>query len=231
MAVLSYVDTFQLIINSHAVFANNNISAIGLYFSSIELLPSTQLRFINNKDDLGAALYLADCSSLVVNSGIAMLFKNNVADYRGGSIYAERCKLGQVGDRSCFIRHRNSTLHPDDWNVNITFVSENVAVYIDSVWSCIWPNSNGTDDHRMFCWNGWHFVDKFEFVDSCDNYLKSGPESVIHNNFSENYTLTPGECINPNQDFIVRDYWGHNITDETKSCGGCFSGHCSSNKQ
>ena len=52
-------------------------------------------------------------------------------------------------------------------------------------------------------------------MDSCDNYLKSGPESVIHNNFSENYTLTPGECINPNQDFIVCDYWGHNITDET----------------
>ena len=83
---------------------------------------------------------------------------------------------------------------------------------IDSVWSCIWPNSNGTDDHRIFCWNGWHFVDKLEFADSCDNYLKSGPESVIPNNFTRNYTPIPGECINPNQDFIVCD---HNITNET----------------
>ena len=146
--------TFQFIISSQVIFADNNISAISLYFSSIEVLPSSQLQFINNKDDLGAALYFADCSSLVVNSGIAMLFKSNVTGNYGGSIYAEGCnKLGLVEDSSCFIRHINSTLHPDDWNVNITFVSENVAIYIDLVWSCIWPNSNGTDDHRMFCWN------------------------------------------------------------------------------
>ena len=208
------LDAFHFIISSHIIFADNNVSAISLYFSTIELLPSTQLQFINNKDDLGAALYLADCSSLVVNSGIVMLFENNAADYRGASIYAGRCKLGQIGDRSCFIQHRNSTLHPDDWNVNITFVSKNVAIYIDSAWSCIWPNPNSTDDHRMFCWTGWHFVDKFDFANSCDNYLKSGPFSIIHKH-SENYSLYPGECISPNQDFIVRDYWGHDITDET----------------
>ena len=87
------LDAFQLIMRSHVLFADNNISAISLYFSSIELLPSTQLQFINNKDDLGAALYLADCSSLVVNSGIVMLFENNAAGNHGGSIYAERCRL------------------------------------------------------------------------------------------------------------------------------------------
>ena len=41
------LDTFQLIIKSNVVFADNSISAISLYFSSIEILPSTQLRFIN----------------------------------------------------------------------------------------------------------------------------------------------------------------------------------------
>ena len=66
----------------------------------------------------------------------------------------------------------------------------------------------------MFCWIGWHFVDFEAAVHSCVNHLKSGAFSVIPK-YSENYTLTPGHCINPNQDFIVRDYWGHNITDET----------------
>ena len=101
-----------------------------------------------------------------------MLFKNNVADYHGSSIYAEGCKLGQIGDRNCFIRHKNSTLHPDNWNMNITFVNENVAIYIDSAyaWSCIWPNSNnGNDDHWMFCWIGWHFVNISEVEDMCTN--------------------------------------------------------------
>ena len=68
----------------------------------------------------------------------------------------------------------------------------------------------------MFCWMGWHFVDRFGFANSCDYYLKSGPFSVVHHyNSSKNYTLYPGECINLNQDFIVRDYWGHDITNET----------------
>ena len=54
------LDTFQLIIKSNVVFADNSISAISLYFSSIEILPSTQLRFIN-QSSLSCRLQFTCC--------------------------------------------------------------------------------------------------------------------------------------------------------------------------
>ena len=194
------LEHFPLVFKNASVFANNSISAISLYSSSIELLPSAQLQFINNSAVYGAALYNVDCSSIILNNNTAMLFVNNTASHHGDAIYVKSCSMGLNKHRDCFVRHRNSGMHPDKWNVNLTFIGANTAIYIDSVQSCIL----GGD--YAFCWKGWHFVS------DCQDHLKSGVQYIEYKGYNK---INPGDCINLKKDFSIQDYWGHDMAEET----------------
>ena len=193
---------FSLTLNGALLFSGNTQSALCLTASSIELLPSTQLQFINNSGFNGAALHVVDCSSVIVNDGTSLYFWNNIATHHGGAIYSEACTQTR-GD--CFIRHSNSTLDPDQWKINITFDILGNSIYVDSIQSCVWPKCN---QNATFCWKGWFFVEG----DSCLDQLSSGP-AYITNNGPAKHTVSPGECINL-QDFTVFDDWSNDITNQ-----------------
>ena len=210
---------FSLTLKGASMFTRNSISALSLRSSSIELLSSTQLQFINNSAVDGAALHIVDCSSLVVNSGINLVFKNNNASHRGGAIYSESCTFEQAGGRNCFIRHSNTALHPDEWKINFTFTDNRAAglgdsIYTDSIQSCIWPDrySQSNNKNVTFCWKGWFFLNRFDNSD-CLIQLRSAP-SYINSTVPTHYTIYPGECIDV-QDFRVFDGWSNDITDKT----------------
>ena len=199
---------FPLTLNGTLMFSKNTQSALCLTASSIELLPSTQLEFSDNSGFNGAALHVVDCSSVIVNDGTSLCFENNTASNRGGAIYSEACTQTR-GD--CFIRHSNSTLAPDEWKKNVTFVHNQAyslgnSIYVDSVQSCVWPKYN---KNTTFCWKRWFPAEG----DSCFDQLRSGPVYVT-NNGTAKHTVYPGECINLH-DFIVFDDWGNDITDQT----------------
>ena len=101
------------------------ISALSLRSSSIELSSSAQLQFINNSAYNGAGIHLVGSSSIILNTGSTLLFKHNTASGQGGAIYADTCTLSQSG--FCVFKHINSSLHPDDWGVNITFIDNQLA--------------------------------------------------------------------------------------------------------
>ena len=205
---------FTLTLEDYILFAGNNVSAISLHLSSIEILPSAQVQFINNNAFNGAAFYIVDCSSVILNNGMAILFERNVAIHRGGAIYAESCALDQTGGRDCIIKHKNTSLHPNDWNVSITFLNNSAfdygnSIYIDSVRSCLWNKSNV--DFSTFCWKGWQFPGS-----DCRNELSSGPSHTIERDTNKSYSLYPGECFNLTDNLLtVLDNWGHNITNKT----------------
>ena len=203
---------FPLTLKGVSMFTGNSISALSLRSSSIELLSSTQLQFISNSAVDGAALHIVDCSSLLVNSGTNLVFRNNTASHHGGAIYSETCNFEQAGGKDCFIRHSDSMLHPDEWNISVTFTDNLAAglgdsIYTDSIQSCIWPNrhSPGDDKLETFCWKGWSFSEE-----ECSNQLRSGPSYITG---PTHYTLYPGECINL-KEFTVQDDWDNDITDE-----------------
>ena len=211
---------FTLTSHEYVMFADNNASALGLYSSSsIEVLPSTQLYFTNNQGINGAALSIVDCSSLVVSNGVNMVFMNNVAYHHGGAIYAESCNLGKFGSGDCAIRHNNSALHPEEWNINVTFISNRASdqlnsIYMNSIRYCTWSYSQNLSEHNFtFCWNGWHYLDD-GVKDSCLNYLRTGP-AHIESKLPANYTLYPGECFNIKENFKVYDDYCHDISDGT----------------
>ena len=199
---------FPLTLKGSLLFSGNTYSALCLTASSIELLPSTQLQFINNRGFNGAALHVVDCSSVIVNDGTSLYFENNIATHHGGAIYSESCAQTR-GD--CFIRHSNSTLDPDRWKTNVTFINNQAdslgnSIYVDSIQSCVWPKYN---KNTTFCWKGWFPAER----DSCLNQLRSGPVYVT-NNGPAKHTVYPGDCINLH-DFTVFDDWGNDITNQT----------------
>ena len=204
---------FSLTLMGVSVFTDNSVSALSLRSSSsIELLSSTHLQFISNSAVDGAALHIVDCSSLVVNNGTTLFFKKNTASHHGGAIYSESCTFQQTGGRDCFIRHSNTTLHPEEWNIAVTFTENQAsglgdAIYIDSIQSCIWPDQHslGNDKHVTFCWIGWSFIGE-----KCLNQLRSGPAYVTG---PTQVTRYPGECIDMS-DFELRDDWGNEINTD-----------------
>ena len=123
------------IVDQHNSYSS--ISALSLRSSSIELSSSAQLQFINNSAYNGAGIHLVGSSSIILNTGSALLFKHNTVSGQGGAIYADTCTLSQT--EFCVFNHINPSLHPDEWGVNITFIDNQLAtdqpnaIYIDSV--------------------------------------------------------------------------------------------------
>ena len=210
-----FLRRFPLTFKGSLLFSGNTQSALSLTASSIELLPSTQLQFINNSAINGAALHIVDCSSVIVNDNTSLSFQNNTASNHGGAIYSEACIQAT---EYCFIRHSNA-LEPNEWNTNISFINNQAdslgnSIYMDSIQSCIWPKYN---KNTTFCWKGWSFLSSL----SCLDQLRSGP-AYITNNGPIKHTVYPGECINFN--FTVFDDWGDNITTQTSLQVNVLSG-------
>ena len=205
-----FLSCFPLVTLKNALlFSENTQSALSLTASSIELLPSTQLQFINNSAINGAALHIVDCSSVIVNDNTSLSFQNNIASNYGGAIYSEACT--QATEYCFIIRHSNSTLDPNQWKTDVSFNGNYAnslgnSIYMDSIQSCVWPKYS---KNMTFCWRGWSFLSSY----SCHNQLRSGP-AYITNNGPTKRTVYPGECINL-QDFSVFDDWGNDITVQT----------------
>ena len=129
-----FLESFLIFLKNKVTLNNNHLSALSLHFSTVELLPSTQLEFQDNNAVNGAAIYVVDCSSIIVNNNVKLFFQSNSVSNLGGAIYAESChSLDLIGVDSCFFRHTNSTLHPNDWGIIVHFCNNsNNSIYVDS---------------------------------------------------------------------------------------------------
>ena len=214
------LESFHMILEGTVMFNNNHFSALSLHSSSIELLPLTQLEFKDNNAVNGAAIYVVECSSIIVNNNAALIFQSNYASSLGGAIYAESChNSGLTGVESCFFRHVNSTLHPKHWGITVNFTDNrnaytNNSIYVDSISFCFWPESllgiHG-HTHQTFCWTGWNYAD-WDGDDDCRHQLASGP-AYVSNTGQTHYTVYPGEWLSL-ENFLVYDSWDNNLTGQ-----------------
>ena len=186
------------------------ISALSLRSSIIELSSSAQLQFMNNSAYNGAGIHLVGSSSIILNTGSTLLFKHNTASGQGGAIYADTCTLSQTG--FCIFKHINSSLHPDDWGVNITFIDNQLAtgqansIYIDTV------KSFDNDVFFTFCWKGWTYLTKLGVQQNCTEQLRSGSAAYV-NYTSLNTTAYSRTQLQSMVQYKIRDIWGNDITE------------------
>ena len=192
------------------------ITALSLRSSSIELSSSAQLQFINNSAYNGAGIHLVGSSSIILNTGSTLLFKHNTASGQGGAIYADTCTLSQTG--TCIFKHINSSLHPDDWGVNITFIDNHLAtgqtnsIYIDTVKLF---NNDPVFFNGTFCWKGWSYFNKLGLQKNCTKQLRSGSAAYVKYK-SFNSTVTLGTQLQSIVQYTIHDIWDNDITEPNK---------------
>ena len=222
--VMVLLESFEMILEGTVMFNNNQLSALSLCFSSIELLPLTQMEFIYNNAVNGAAIYVVDCSSIIVNHNDALIFQSNIVSNLGGDNYAESChNPGLTRVESCFIRHANSSLYPNYWGITVIFTDNYMcgiayqcginSIYVDSINLCSWLEpllDNNT--YKTFCWTGWVFKVVGTVFSDCREQLASG-SAYVCNTGPSNYTVYPRECLSLEK-YFVYDSWDNDITNQ-----------------
>ena len=199
------------------------ISALSLRSSFIELSSSAQLQFINNSAYNGAGIHLVGSSSIILNTGSTLLFKHNTASGQGGAIYADTCTLSQTG--TCVFKHINSSLHPDDWGVKITFIDNQLAnsIYIDTV---KFFDDDPVLFNGTFCWKGWTYLTKLGVQQNCTKQLRSGSAAYINYESLTSIVYNEGIPLQSIVQYKIRDIWDNDITEPYKVRVELANGAC-----
>ena len=209
-----YLQRYSLLLNDTIILRDNGLSGLTMSSSHVELLPGTQLHFINNTALEGAGLHLVDCSAVTVSNNSAIYFDSNNAAMKGGAIHAENCGINQNGGSQCFVRHGNKDLHPDNWEVNFTFVNNTASgiknsIHVNSIRPCIWTGRNYFVE-QTFCWKRWSYDGQ---EGRCLSQLQSDP-AFVNTSAIGNITVFPGETINL-MNVKVTDDWGRDMNQSS----------------
>ena len=207
-----YLQRYSLLLDDTIILRDNGLSGLTMSSSHVELLPGTQLHFINNTALEGAGLHLVDCSAVIVSNNAAIYFDSNNAAIKGGAIHAENCGINQNGGSQCFVRHVNKDLHPDNWEVKFTFVNNTASgiknsIHVNSIRPCIWTGRNYFVE-QTFCWKRWSYMYDGQ-EERCLSQLQSDP-AFVNTSAIGNITVFPGETINLTN-VEVTDDWGRDM--------------------
>ena len=177
--VIYLSDKIELKLHGELIFANNNASALEIHPFYVYLAPQTKVTFRNNTSDFGGIIALYDCSFLIIDHNVTILFLNNSAQYEGGAIYAEKCRSNNQPTSHtslCFIQN-------NDIGENFTFIGNTAgrkpnAIYTGSVIPCYassgWKPTFWDPSvlKKTFCWDNFHYDEDY----NCSVQHKSDPE-------------------------------------------------------
>ena len=186
----------RLELRGKVIFINNSASALELHSSEVYFAPQTLVTFKNNTSDFGGAIALYDCSYLIINYNVTILFLNNSAQYKGGAIYAEKCHSNEQPTSHtsfCFLQN-------DERGENLTFYGniasgEPNAIYTGSVIPCYASSGrkplywNHSVLNETFCWNYFHY----EHDNNCTVQRKSDPAFMTI--LEHEKPVSPGKSI------------------------------------
>ena len=185
------------------IFQDNVGTGIVITDAVLSVLENASLIMDRNSGRRGGAMVVTGEGYILSYPGTAFSFNENIAGQVGGAIYVE----SHFGDRSspykehCFFRYFHYTLHPDYWDVNVSF-SGNTAfidsstVFLTSLLSCVWPGGAEEnlfkDIDRTLCWTGWKYDNSTE-TQNCSKYIKTSPAGFDNtNSYIYNMTVFPG---------------------------------------
>ncbi len=171
----------------NVIFTNNYGTALAVSDGNV-IFDGCYANFFNNRGNTGGAITLLGASTFNVGRGTEMMFENNIATTHGGAIHAVYIsRQNLLSDATCFIRHIDPSLKPDDWNISMTFhnntdhggVAPN-AIYATSILPCTMVGTIGAvvDKNKIFCWKGWHYSNNISSSTSlngtsCHTYIET----------------------------------------------------------
>ena len=127
--------------------------------------------FSRNHGNKGGAIALLGSAYMQVSNGTWLAFEHNSALSLGGAIYNTYISRENLkSDSSCFIRHTNPFLHPDDWNATFIFAfntdlggNNRNAIHSTSILPCMVPGGSGSTNStsQIFCWKNWIYTNQF----------------------------------------------------------------------
>lgn len=171
-------------------FTNNQGSSLELHYTTAYILNGSVVNFLNNTTVHGAGLSLYDCSYITINEHTKFLFLNNTAQY-GAAVYASHCTSGESQtaalSSNCIFSYHNTTVHPDEWKTNFTFVQNNYQtndsiIYVKSLVSCYWPKKDSylIQPENTFSWRPFNC--RGNGVPDCSHAVVSG---ILYMSYNE----------------------------------------------
>lgn len=166
----------------HNEFSHNGGTALVVSGTYVTVSESSILTFDSNVGRHGGAVAFIGNSWLVAHSNAQVTFVNNSAETLGGAIYSVH--FGEhdlMYKQNCFFQYYKATVHPSNWNINITFSKNRVknkpnSIYTTSLLPCIWPESSSRalNISDTFCGHPWVFDNN----SSCTTEISTGPSDL-----------------------------------------------------
>ena len=127
---------FTVLFGGEVMFRNLKTTALHLSSSIVKFLPKSQVSFVNNKGNSGAALAMYGFSLLVLEDNCTLTFKHNNASVYGGAIYYETTDIHEFqSNAKCFIQYSGNTENSSERNISVTFTDNHADIAGDSIYA------------------------------------------------------------------------------------------------
>lgn len=198
---------------------HNTASGVGMDEAIMMIESNSSVHIDSNVAMKGGGIAAIGSSQVILNPYTDLSITNNRAVHRGGGIYSgQTADTFSVYSDLCFIKYFDCvsrSVDPDDWNTNITFSNNSIAVgtnniFASSIFPCVWPSATNrnvrADINHTFCnWTSWHF-------DICHKSIKTLPQTFSHETYSVEMYPSNGTKI---KGFDVYDDLENTVTDDT----------------
>jgi len=203
--------------------SHNNGTGLAAAGSSLDFTNS-RVTFEGNTGYMGGAIALLGTSHIVINNFTSMNFKLNTAKVSGGAWYVRYVEMDHLQTFfSCFIRHSQPFLTPDDWGANFTF-ADNAgysgrrpnSIHSTTTLPCSWAGGviYKYDRNKTFCWHNWNYY-RNGSKGNCLDEISTEPARI---DFDYKTGMTYVEAI-PGHEFKlplrVTDDYGKSLTGST----------------
>ena len=198
-----YISSYDIDFEGYNCFYNNFGSALYVIDAIIDFQKSSA-HFSNNTGLQGGAVALIG-SSIMILGRKSYEFVRNVAQYKGGAIYASLIdSLQFIGSKDCFIQcmdNEGSVILSSEWQANVTFVGNRAkdptaghAIYATSLHSCQLIKRQNSNNYSLLNSSDVFTVRGFKFFGDEAQIATDG--AILQSNMSIPLTIIPGEKIN-----------------------------------
>jgi len=144
-----YANGIPIVFKESVEFISNSGSALAVYDTTASFSDNCNASFISNSAWVGGAVALLGAAQMWINPNTVFLFQNNMAELKGGAIYAlQTSRHNLLSGGNCFLKYNDIFVaSPDNWTTKFTFDKNSApigsSIFATTLLSCAWGASFG----------------------------------------------------------------------------------------